>query len=165
MESLQFYLANGSGGGGTITPPANKGPCANATLSATGVDIQQNIAQAQTAISQGRMMGITGGRYNYARGLMMTLFNYAMVVGTGGPQDVKNQPGPGTSQHRVDAGNISFGITCSFGDAFCQFSAGVAQTLSGNPNFSGTLKTGFDTPKDNESIRVGQAMRGAGCHE
>jgi hypothetical protein len=36
----------------------------------------------------------------------------------------------------VDAGNISFGITCPYGAAFCQFAAGFAQTLSGNPNFN-----------------------------
>jgi hypothetical protein len=48
---------------------------------------------------------------------------------------------------------------------FCQFAAGLAQTLSGNPNFNGTLGTGYDTPSDNAGIRVGQAMRVAGCHE
>jgi hypothetical protein len=82
------------------------------------------------------------------------------------PQDIKNLPG-----HRpqnpidVDAGNISFGVTRPFGDGFCQFSAGLAQTMSGNPNFSGTLQTGFDTPSDNRGIRIGQRMRAAGCHE
>ena|ERR1700680_2576419 len=145
--------------------PSINDPCANATLAAAGVDIQQNIVQAQGTISLGRMMGVTGGSYNHTVGLWAALFNYATLVGTGGPQDVKIHPGPGTSQQRVDAGNISFGVTCSFGGAFCQFAAGLAQTVSGNPNFQGTLKTGFDTPSDNAAIRVGQAMRAAGCHE
>ena len=157
-------------GAGPLAPgqsrcPAINDPCANATLAAAGVDIQQNIVQAQSTISLGRMMGVTGGSYNHTVGLWAALFNYATLVGTGGPQDVKNHPGPGTSQQRVDAGNISFGVTCSFGGAFCQFAAGLAQTVSGNPNFQGTLKTGFDTPSDNAAIRVGQAMRAAGCHE
>jgi len=154
-------------GVGPLQPGQSRcnGPCANKTLAAAGVDIQQNIVQAQTTISLGRMMGVTGGSYNDATGSLGALYNYGMLVGTGGPQDIKNQPGPGTSQQRVDAGNISFGVTCSFGDAFCQFAAGVAQTASGNPNFQGTLKTGFDTPSDNAAIRVGQAMRAAGCHE
>jgi hypothetical protein len=140
-------------------------PCANSTLSATGVNIRQNIADAQSTISQGRMMGVTGGSYNYARGYVGALSNYAMLVGTGGPQDVKSHTGPGTRDQKVDAGNISFGVTCSFGSAFCQFAAGAAQTMSGNPNFAGTLRTGFDTPSDNAGIRIGQAMRAAGCHE
>jgi len=170
---------SGAGGGGLVPCLAGAGPlrpgqsycgarldpCANATLSATGVNIRENIAQAQSTISVGRMMGITGGSYNAARGTVGALFNYAMLVGTGGPQDVKNQRGPGTPQQRVDAGNISFGITCSFGTRFCQFSAGAAQSLAGHPNFGGTLATGFDTPRDNAGILVGQAMRAAGCHE
>ena len=103
------------GGGGVLVPclagagPLQPGqsycgakldPCANATLSATGVNIRENIAQAQSTISVGRMMGITGGSYNAARGTVGALFNYAMLVGTGGPQDVKNQRGPGTPQQR-----------------------------------------------------------------
>ena len=81
------------------------------------------------------------------------------------PQDIKNLRGPGTPQQRIDAGNISFGVTCPFGAEFCQFAAGAAQTMAGNPDFSGTLRTGFDTPSDNRHIRIGQAMRAAGCHE
>jgi RHS repeat-associated protein len=173
-----FVLSNPCGGGSPQLPclagvgPLQPGqsrcndPCANATLSAAGVNIQQNIAQAQTTISQGRMMGVTGGSYNYAAGSMAALFNYATLVGTGGPQDIKNLPGHNPqNQIDVDAGNISFGVTCSFGDAFCQFSAGLAQTMSGHPDLSGTLRTGFDTPRDNAGIQVGQAMRAAGCHE
>jgi hypothetical protein len=57
------------------------------------------------------------------------------------------------------------GVSCPFGSQFCQFSAGFAQTLSLNPNFQGTLLTDFDTPPDNASIREGQAMKAAGCHE
>jgi hypothetical protein len=95
-----------------------------------------------------------------------SLYGYYEAVRTGGPNDIKNQPGPGYhNQVGADAGNISFGITCPFGAGFCQFSAGLAQTLSGNPNFNGTASTGFDTPSDNASIRQGQAMRAAGCHE
>ena len=173
----------GSGGGGATSgsgaanscagpnPPvpcanaANNDPCANSTLSAAGVNIRQNIAEAQTTISLGRMMGVSGGSYNYAIGTLGALFNYAMLVGTGGPQDVKNHSGPGTFQQRVDAGNISFGVTCSFGQTFCQLAAGLAQTFSGHPDPSGTLRTAFDTPRDNAGIQVEQAMRAAGCHE
>ena len=94
------------------------------------------------------------------------MYGYYEAVHTGGPNDIKNQPGPGYhNQVGVDAGNISFGITCPYGGGFCQFAAGLAQTLSGNPNFNGTLGTGYDTPSDNAGIRVGQAMRAAGCHE
>jgi len=84
----------------------------------------------------------------------------------GGPNDIKNLPGH-SPQNPIDvaAGNISFGITCPFGAGFCQFAAGLAQTLSGHPDFSGSMRTGFDTPQDNAQIQIGQAMRAAGCHE
>jgi len=91
---------------------------------------------------------------------------YYNAVHTGGPNDIKNLPGHSPNDPiDVDAGNISFGITCPFGAGFCQFAAGFAQTMSGYPNFNGTLATGFDTPRDNAGIRIGQAMRAAGCHE
>jgi RHS repeat-associated protein len=146
---------------------ANNDPCANTTLSATGVNIRQNIAAANLAVSSGYAAGsiIPFGPSNPIGGLIGALYSYDQLVHTGGPQDVKNQLGPGTPQQRVDAGNISFGVTCPFGGPFCQFAAGVAQTSSGYPNPNGTLLTGFDTPSDNAGIRVGQAMRAAGCHE
>ncbi len=141
----------------TFVAPNN--PCANATLSATGVNAQHNIAQANKWTAVGALIGLSfGDPFTGA------LAGYGALVKTGGPQDVKNQPGPGTYQQRVDAGNISYGITCPFGAAFCQFAAGMAQTLAGRPDPNGTLKTGFDTPSDNASIRQGQAMRAAGCH-
>jgi hypothetical protein len=147
--------------------PANNDPCANATLSATGVNIHQNIAAAQVAVSSGYAAGSSNpvGPTNPLGGLIGALYSYDQLVHTTGPQDVKNQPGPGTPQQRIDAGNISFGVTCAFGAGFCQFAAGAAQTLSGHPDPNGTLLTGFDTPSDNAGIRVGQAMRAAGCHE
>ena len=148
-----------------LSAPANNDPCANATLSATGVNIRQNIAVANFTVSVGYAAGSIGPSGNPLGGLAGALYSYDQLVHTGGSQDVKNQPGPGTPQQRVDAGNISFGVTCPFGARFCQFAAGVAQTLSGHPNPNGTLLTGFDTPSDNAGIRVGQAMRKAGCHE
>jgi len=91
---------------------------------------------------------------------------HANAVGTGKPNDIKDLPGHSRNNKTdVDAGNISYGITCPFGTGFCQFMAGAYQTLGGNPNFKGTLATGLDTPEDNAGIRVGQAMRAAGCHE
>jgi hypothetical protein len=159
-------FGNSGGAGGAIA--ANRDPCANATLSATGVNIHRNTAAVNVAVSSGYVAGSsnTFGPSNPLGGIIAALYAYDRLVHTGGPQDVKNQPGPGTPQQRIDAGNISFGITCAFGAAFCQFAAGVAQTSSGSPNFKGgTLRTGFDNPIDNESIRVGQAMRRAGCHE
>jgi len=98
-------------------------------------------------------------------GLVGALYAYDVLVRTDGPQDVKSHPGPGTPKQRVDAGNISFGVTCPFGAGFCQFAAGAAQTMDLHPDRNGTLKTGFDTVYDNAAIVVGQAMRAAGCHE
>jgi hypothetical protein len=97
-----------------------------------------------------------------------SLYGYYAAVHTGGPNDIKNQPGPGyQNQVGVDAGNISFGITCPFGATFCQAAAGAAQfgaALFGKASF-GSPRTFMDTPSDNASIKVGQAMRAAGCHE
>src|SRR5205814_5837651 len=104
-----------------------------------GVNIRHNITFANTVVSAG---------YD-AAGLLGALAGYYLVVHTTGPQDVKNQPGPGTKKQRRDAGNISFGVTCPFGARFCQFAAGFAQSLSGHPAFTGPLATGFDTPSDN----------------
>ena len=140
---------------------ANINPCASAALSAAGVTAQQQIATAQELIAVGNIaanatpLGFFGG-----------MLGYYEAVHSGGPNDIKNQPGPGYHNNiGVDAGNISFGITCPYGAAFCQFAAGLAQTLGGHPNPQGTLATGFDTPSDNAGIQVGQAMRAAGCHE
>ena len=76
-------------------------------------------------------MGTSSTFANPLGGLSGALYTYKQVVRKGGPQDVKNNPGPGTRQQRIDAGNISFGVTCPFGSGFCQFAAGVAQTFSG----------------------------------
>jgi RHS repeat-associated protein len=148
---------SGPGGGGGAAP---NNPCANATLTATGVNPQQNISQANRNTATGALLGLL----TIGDPLTGALAGYAYTVRTGGSQDVKNHPGPGTYQQRVDAGNISYGITCMFGASFCQFAAGMAQTLAGHPDPNGTLMTGYDTPSDNASIRQGQAMRAAGCH-
>lgn len=139
----------------------NNDPCYNKQLAAVGVgpaQLRQRIATANSHALVGALFGPVGA-----------LFAYAQLVHTGGPQDDKNLPqnksvlnGPWSNE--VQAGNISFGVTCPFGAAFCQFAAGAAQTLTGNPDFNGTLATGFDTPSDNAQIRIGQAMRAAGCH-
>jgi hypothetical protein len=105
-----------------------------------------------------------GGVTQFVGGMV----GYYFAVHTGGPNDIKNQPGPGyQNQIGVDSGNISFGITCPYGAAFCQAAAGGAQffaALLGNATF-GSPSTFMDTPSDNASIKVGQAMRAAGCHE
>ena len=168
---MRCDLPSGRPAGAACAP---KNPCANPTLTAAGTTGQQQIATAQSYITAGSVGGsaagspaIGGNALTGAIGsLVGSLYGYYQAVHTGGPNDIKNQPGPGyQNQVGVDAGNISFGITCPFGAGFCQFAAGLAQTLSGNPNFKGTASTGFDTPSDNASIRQGQAMRAAGCHE
>ena len=152
-----FFLAQGGPASGSGA--ASGDPCANPALNAAGVNIRQNIAAANAATLAGTLLGaILSDPFTGA------LTGYGSLVQTGGLQDFKSQPGPGTYQQRVDAGNVSYGVTCLFGAAFCQFAAGLAQTLSGNADPSGTLATGFDTPSDNASIRQGQAMRAAGCH-
>jgi RHS repeat-associated protein len=146
----------GLGGRGSTTTTVD--PCTNATLAATGVNPKQNIAQVNKYLALK-----TAGQTKFGGYVTSELMGYADLVGTGGPQDVKNQPGPGTYLQRIAAGNISYGITCPFGTGFCQFAAGLAQTLRGRADFTGTLQTGFDTPSDNAQIRVGQAMVAAGC--
>jgi RHS repeat-associated protein len=154
----------GGGGGGGSAAPSN--PCANSTLAAADTTGQQQIATAQGYIAAGQIGASATPYANPVLSFFGGMYGYYEAVHTGGPNDIKNQPGPGYhNQTGVDAGNISFGITCPYGGGFCQFAAGLAQTLSGNPNFNGTLATGYDTPSDNAGIRVGQAMRVAGCHE
>jgi RHS repeat-associated protein len=148
----------------TLVPPQS--PCTNATLAAAGVNAQEQIAMAQGLIAAGKAGADASQFSNPAFEFFGGMFGYYEAVRTGGPNDIKNQPGPGYhNQTGVDAGNISFGITCPYGAGFCQFAAGLFQTLTGHPNFSGTLATGFDTPSDNATIQEGQAMRAAGCHE
>ena len=145
---------------------APNNPCANSTLAASGTTAQQQIATAQGFIAAGKIGASASPYSNPLLSFFGGMYGYYEAVHTGGPNDIKNQPGPGYhNQTGVDAGNISFGVTCPYGGGFCQFAAGLAQTLSGNPNFNGTLGTGYDTPSDNAGIRVGQAMRAAGCHE
>jgi hypothetical protein len=141
----------------------NKIACGSNTLTGAGTTAQQQIVTAQGYIAAGQVGGSVRGLITSFLGGM---YGYDNAVKTGGPNDIKNQPGPGYhNQVGVDAGNLSFGITCPYGAGFCQFAAGLAQTLSGNPNSAGTLATGFDTPSDNAFIRQGQAMRADGCHE
>jgi len=160
-------VSSGGGGRGEKTQQkAPKNPCANATLSAAGVNVQQQIATAQGFITAGKIGANATPYANPILSFFGGMYGYYNAVKTGGPNDIKNLPGhSGQSPIDVDAGNISFGITCPYGAGFCQFAAGLAQTLGGHPNFNGTLGTGFDTPSDNVDIRVGQAMRAAGCHE
>ena len=167
LQLAAQYLIVVAYNGGPITSPSSytvglavapNNPCANGALIAAGVNPRQNIAQANRWIAAGTLIGMQLGQP-----VPGALLGYAALVGTGGLQDVKNQQGPGTMQQRVDAGNINYGITCPFGAGFCQFAAGLAQTLAGHPDPNGTPQTGFDTPSDNASIRQGQAMRAAGC--
>jgi len=145
---------------------APNNPCANATLSAAGVSPQQQIATAQGFIAAGKIGANATPYANPILSFFGGMYGYYDAVKTGGPNDIKNLPGhSGQNPIDVDAGNISFGITCPYGAGFCQFAAGLAQTLGGHPNPNGTLATGFDTPSDNAGIRIGQAMRAAGCHE
>ena len=139
--------------------------CGSNTLAGAGTSAQQQIATAQGYIAAGKaaVSGLPGGAITQFFGGMA---GYFFAVHTGGPNDIKNQPGSG--QHNrlgVDAGNLSYGITCPYGAGFCQFAAGLAQTLGGHPDPNGPLSTGFDTPSDNLWIRYGQAMRKGGCHE
>jgi RHS repeat-associated protein len=177
MGSPTGGLADGGGGGNPDAPALSctgfvaascvprapflpsVNPCANSTLSATGVNIYEQLKTVKGATA------FPASARDPASSLMFGLLNFGLLVHTGGPFDVKNQVGPGTQQQKVAAGNIAYGATCPFGARFCQFAAGAAQTMSGSPDFTGTLLTGFDTPADNDSIRVGQAMRAAGCHE
>ena len=164
---IQLYSGGPTGGsGGGATPAANNNPCSNATLSAAGVNVQQQIATAQGYIAAGRIGANATPYANPGLGFFGGMYGYYSTVKTGGPNDIKNLPGhSGRNPIDVDAGNISFGVTCPYGAGFCQFAAGLAQSLGGHPNFNGTLAAGFDTPSDNAAIRVGQAMRAAGCHE
>jgi hypothetical protein len=70
------------------------------------------------------------------------------------------------NQLGIDAGNISYGVTCPFGAQNCQAADGAAQFIGFLLGKSplGSPKTYMDTPSDNASIQVGQAMRKAGCH-
>jgi hypothetical protein len=142
-----WFAANAFG----IAP--SKDPCYNSALASAGVGPAQLRKRMSSANKASALFGLLG---------------YASLVRTGGPQDDKslsqNHSIFGPLPNAVAAGNISFGVTCSFGTAFCQFAAGLAQTLAGRPDFRGTPKTGFDTPADNAQIRQGQAMRAAGCH-
>jgi len=72
---IQLYSGGPTGGsGGGATPAANNNPCSNATLSAAGVNVQQQIATAQGYIAAGRIganatpyanpgLGFFGGMY------------------------------------------------------------------------------------------------------
>ena len=146
----------------TSRAPSN--PCTNSTLTAAGTTAQQQIATAQSFIAAGSAGGSTAGPLGSAAG---SLYGYYSAVETGGPNDIKDLPGPGF-QNRVgiDAGNISFGVTCPFGATACQVGAGLAQfgaALFGKATF-GSPRTFMDSPGDNASIKIGQAMRAAGCH-
>jgi hypothetical protein len=156
---------------GTTKPRPIK-PCANPTLTAAGTTAQQQIATAQGYIAGGKLAGNALGVGSPGSGILGplgsgvgSLYGYYTAVRTGGPNDIKNQPGPGyQNQVGIDAGNISYGITCPFGASACQLAAGLAQTFGKDHN-PGPASSYFDTPGDNASIRQGQAMRAAGCHE
>jgi hypothetical protein len=154
---------------------APNNPCADPTLAAAGTTAQEQITTAQGYMAAGSASGSLAGTPAFdgnpltgALGSFSgSLLGYYEAVHTGGPNDIKNLPGH-SPQNPIDvkAGNISFGTTCPFGASVCQFAAGFAQSvIARNPDFSGTLATGFDTPADNAAIQTGQAMRAAGCHE
>jgi hypothetical protein len=155
---------------GTLSP-AKTGACANSALSAAGVDIVDRIAKTNALLAADYDLAAKSN--GQANGAVMALMTYYSLVHTGGPQDDKNHPGPGTQQQRIDAGNVSFGVTCPFGATFCQAAAGAAQAYSGLLNIvsfgkfghgrPGPASTFFDSPSDNASIKVGQAMRAVGC--
>ncbi len=170
-SAISFFQNQVIAGVNAPSGPANNGPssdpCFNSSLAAVGVgpaELRQRITTANTQSLVGGLLGLLVG--NPMGG---ALGAYARLVHTGGPQDDKNLPQNhsvfGHMPTAVAAGNISFGVTCPFGAAFCQFAAGAAQTLTLHGDPSGTLRTGYDTPSDNASIRVGQAMRAAGCHD
>ena len=159
VETLQ---SPGTGAVSPVTAPTYAGsasaynvnnPCFNLTLLAAGVNINQRNTITKYTVLAGSFAGVAGA---------LGAFGY--LVHSGGPYDDKNHSGPGTPSQRVAAGNISYGVTCPFGAGFCQFAAGAAQTAAGEPDPNGTLSTGYDTPSDNASIKIGQAMRAAGCH-
>lgn len=149
-----------------VISPIPNDPCYNSALASVGVgpaQLRQRIKTANNQSLVGAGLGMLIGNPNVG-----ALIAYARLVHTGGPQDDKNLSQNhsvfGPPPNAVAAGNISFGVTCPFGAAACQFAAGLAQTLSGHPDPKGTLATGFDTPSDNAQIKQGQAMRAAGCH-
>jgi hypothetical protein len=137
-------------------------------LAAAGTTAQQQIATAQGYISAGKLGASATPYANSVLSFFGGMYGYYEAVKTGGPNDIKNQSGPGyQNQVGIDAGNISFGVTCPYGALFCQYAAGQAQyaaALLGKASF-GSPFTFMDTPSDNASIKVGQAMRAAGCHE
>ena len=97
---------------------------------------------------------------NPASGFINALLNFAALVQTGGPYDYKNQSGPGTSTQRTDAGNIAYGVSCPFGNLFCQAAAGLNQLWRGD---AGPASSMFHDPRDHAMIQQGQAMKAAGC--
>ena len=146
-------------------PPIN--PCDNSTLTAAGVSAKKQVATAQGFIAAGQVGASTTPYANPVLSFFGGMYGYYEAVHTGGPNDIKDLPGHSRQNPTdVNAGNISFGITCPYGTGFCQFAAGFAQSVIGRaPDFSATLATGYDTPADNAGIQIGQAMRAAGCHE
>jgi hypothetical protein len=79
------------------------------------------------------------------------MYGYYEAAHTGGPNDIKDQPGPGYhNQVGGDAGNISCGITCPYGAGFCQFAVGAAQgrQTGTDRQTDGTSVTGRQTVTD-----------------
>lgn len=141
-------------------------------MTAAGTSAQRQIATAQGYIAAGKVGGSTfgagtpgGALFGLVGSAAGSLYGFYSAVRTGGPNDIKNQPGPGyQNQVGIDAGNISFGVTCPFGAFTCQLGAGLAQTFGKDHN-PGPASSYFDSPGDNASIKIGIAMRKAGCHE
>jgi hypothetical protein len=94
-----------------------------------------------------------------------SLVGYFEAVHTRGPNDIKNQPGPGYhNQTGVGAGNKLWRYMHIW---YLLLPVRRWSCTDGKrqPEFYGTLATGFDTPSDNASIRQGQIMRASECHE
>ena len=161
---------------GSLKPrPQARNPCASSALEKAGTTAQQQLKNVATAKASGAAVGGVAGLPlgdvgSFLGSKIGSVYGFYQAVRTGGINDIKAQPGPGqgaSNQIGIDAGNVSYGVTCSYGETVCQAAAGLNQTYrayNGQGTY-GSLRTYGDSPSDNASIRIGQEMRAAGCHE